>query len=113
MELLSIYVESSLLKKELSDKSVQVELGVENKELGHVLLNYATMHAYSVLIGVDAKEIQHFVKGYSTDLHFSKVLSSPKVKENRENPAFPQYYISDEGLVFFEDSLGRSRLYTR
>lgn len=108
-ELLSVCAENVSSGIKPSDESVQIELEVENKDLGCVSLNYATTHAYSIVIGVDAKEIQRFVDGYSTDPHFSKVSSSLKVEENWENPAFPQYYLGDEGLIFFEDSLGRNR----
>lgn len=83
---------------------------IENDFLGHVEVPYPTSCGYSVLISVDKNEISKFVRAYEEDDYFVKVLQSLRTEENWENPRFPQYFLGDEGLIFFEDDLGRTRL---
>ncbi|GJJ15491.1 hypothetical protein Clacol_009769 [Clathrus columnatus] len=66
--------------------------------------------SYSVIIGINEKELKEFINRYLKDAHFSKVHDALKTEENWENPTYPQYYLGDEGLIFFEDVLRRNQL---
>ncbi|KIJ49014.1 hypothetical protein M422DRAFT_246790 [Sphaerobolus stellatus SS14] len=78
--------------------------------LGEVVVPHSTATVYSILIGLDQTEIQRFQSNYKNDTHFSGILNALGVEENWENPRYPQYSLSDEGLIFFEDSYGNFRL---
>lgn len=83
---------------------------VKNDFIGEMELLYSTVQGYSILIGADEEEMKRFLSGYSLDSHFSKVLGALRIEEKWEDPKFPQYFLGEEGLIFFEDDLGRTRL---
>jgi hypothetical protein len=72
--------------------------------------SYATSQCYSVLVGLSASEIREWVAGYSQDPHFSKVLRGWKAETDWSNPLYPQYHLSESGLIYFEDWQGNNRL---
>ncbi|PBK78930.1 hypothetical protein ARMSODRAFT_862583, partial [Armillaria solidipes] len=64
----------------------------------------------SLLVGLASEEIEEWRKGYSDDPHFSEVLTSLQDPKAHLTPQFPQYYYSDEGLLYFEDYNGNNCL---
>ncbi len=65
---------------------------------------------YSLLVGLSTEELANWRTAYHMDFHFAEVLKSLQDPKSDITPAFPQYFYSDEGLLYFEDSLGNSRL---
>lgn len=68
-----------------------------------------TSRSYSTLVGMDQEEISRWKAAYSEDPHFSLVLKAMREDENNSIP-FPQYQYSDNRLLYFEDSMGNSRM---
>jgi hypothetical protein len=71
---------------------------------------YVTSRNFSITIHSDPDEIAEWVKGYQADSYFKKVLDTLKEETNYLNPKYPQYFTSDEGLLYFEDWEGNNRL---
>lgn len=70
----------------------------------------SSARSYSLLVGLASEEIEEWRKGYSADPHFAEVLASLQDPKAHLTPQFPQYYYSDEGLLYFEDYNGNNRL---
>ncbi|KAI0363080.1 hypothetical protein BV20DRAFT_923154, partial [Pilatotrama ljubarskyi] len=64
----------------------------------------------TLLVGLAEDEVQRWREGYSQDAHFQQVLDSIRTEDDPLAPTFPQYYVSDEGLIYFEDWNGANRL---
>lgn len=66
---------------------------------------------YNLLIQISSEEIQEWRNGYLQDEHFAQVLEAKKSSETAsQGDTFPQYLYGDNGLLFFEDSQGNTRL---
>ncbi len=65
---------------------------------------------YSLLVGLSPEELASWRAGYRADSHYAEVLESLQDPKSNIAPAFPQYFYLDEGLLYFEDSAGNSRL---
>ncbi|KII96106.1 hypothetical protein PLICRDRAFT_75925, partial [Plicaturopsis crispa FD-325 SS-3] len=63
-----------------------------------------------VLIGISPEDITAWRKGYTNDDHFSAVLKSLQIETQTNEPEYPQYFLSDTGLLYFEDAAGNNRL---
>lgn len=76
-----------------------------------IQLPYVTAQNYSTLISINQNEISEWVSAYATDKHFSAVQQSFRsgVEDNKRE-TFPQYLCSEEGLIYFIDSMGNTRL---
>jgi hypothetical protein len=70
--------------------------------------DYATSNTYSVLVGMDNEGLESWKKGYTTDQFYSKVLNVFRVNGDKDGN-YPQYQVI-EGLIYFEDWNGNSRL---
>lgn len=73
-------------------------------------ISYSTTSRYSTVVGIGKEEVGRWRDAYATDDHFSKVLTAFKVEDDFVNPAYRQYLYSDEGLIYFEDAYGNTRL---
>ena len=62
-------------------------------------------------IYLDKEEIYEWIQEYSRDHHLVKIIDEIRNEETFWNPKYPQYYLSDEGLLYFEDWEGNLRLY--
>lgn len=58
---------------------------------------------------MDEVEILRWKAAYEDDPHFNSVLKAIKEDENNDIP-FLQYQYSDNGLLYFKDSLGNTRM---
>lgn len=77
---------------------------------GHKIeVPYTTSKAYSIIIGLAPEEITRWREAYLKDGHFQKVLYS-KNSDEANCPEYPQYFYGDEGLIYFEDNQGNTRL---
>ncbi|KAJ3007678.1 hypothetical protein NUW54_g3453 [Trametes sanguinea] len=64
----------------------------------------------TLLVGIAETEVRKWRHEYLKDPHYRQVLESFRVQNDPTAPTFPQYFISDEGLIYFEDWNGASRL---
>ncbi|KAI0070083.1 hypothetical protein K474DRAFT_1582616, partial [Panus rudis PR-1116 ss-1] len=63
-----------------------------------------------LLIGLSSHELDSWCKEYSEDTHFGKILEALAEENNPSKPQFPQYFMGDNGLLYFEDYDGSNRL---
>lgn len=77
---------------------------------GSTTLSYQVASRYATVVGIDKEEVQRWRDAYAKDEHFAKVLNAFKTEEDFVNPAYRQYLYSDDGLIYFEDSYGNTRL---
>ena len=87
--------------------SIPVKLRVGNSD--EVETYQTTSQSYSTLVGIDQDEISRWKRNYDEDPHFKLVLKTMREDEDNSVP-FPQYQYSDNGLLYFEDSMGNTRL---
>lgn len=71
---------------------------------------YQASSKHSLLVGITPGEVQTWKKAYSKDEHFKIVKKNLETETDWSNPEFPQYTTTPEGLVYFEDHQGNSRL---
>ncbi|CDO77172.1 hypothetical protein BN946_scf184675.g4 [Trametes cinnabarina] len=72
-------------------------------------VSYTAAISSSLVIGIAPAELRRWQAGYREDGHFSKVLDSFQ-DDDLSNPAYPQYHLGDEGLIYFEDWNSAHRL---
>ncbi len=70
----------------------------------------ATAQFYNILVHIRPEELMKWRTTYQDNPHFKEVLESLQEPDSHISPRYPQYQYSDEGLLFFEDSNGNSRL---
>ncbi|HXP51692.1 MAG TPA: reverse transcriptase domain-containing protein, partial [Bacteroidia bacterium] len=71
---------------------------------------YHFSKSYNILIHVSPQELGKWKIAYSQDSYFSQILETLRLEENIINPTYPQYFASEDGLVYFEDWNGNNRL---
>ena len=98
---------SSELKIEEENLHVPVNLRVGDHD--EIETFQTTSRSYSILVGIDQDEISRWSIAYDEDPHFKSVLQTIRNDESEDIP-FPQYHYSDNGLLYFEDSMGNTRL---
>src|SRR6201999_4582638 len=101
--------------EESEDSTLIVDLPFEAKDNSAedpvpLQLKYHTSRSYSLTIHIDSEEIKQWTKGYSEDPYFKKVIETLQMEENLLNPKYPQYFVGDNGLIYFEDWEGNMRL---
>lgn len=96
-EALALHTEESCIK-------VPLPTGMEADVL------YSSSAYFMTLIGISPDEVEQWRQGYMEDPHFTKVMEAFRTEDNFADPAYSQYIYSDNGLIFFEDSQGNSRL---
>lgn len=82
---------------------VNIPLNLDGgREVG---IPYQTSQSFSTTIQIESQEIQNWKDAYASNLHFSQVLKN-QGKGGNENLTFQQYHHSEDGLIYFEDSIG-------
>lgn len=95
------------LEVEDNNISMSVPLALANGE--EVGTEYSMSWSYSTTVQIDKNEVQRWTDAYARDLHFKSVIEDKR--ENKETGlTFSQYHYSVEGLVYFEGSMGNTRL---
>jgi hypothetical protein len=101
-------------EEEEHDSSWEIKVKIEDypESTSYYLTSipYATSRNFSITIHADSEEINEWVKGYQSDSHFNKVIDSIRTETNPLNPKFSQYFLGDNGLLYFEDWEGNNRL---
>ena len=72
-------------------------------------ISQATSCSYMTLVGMEPNEISRWKAAYDEDAHFRSVLKAIREDEDNSVP-YPQYQYSDNGLLYFEDSMGNTRM---
>ncbi len=67
---------------------------------------------YTTIIGgLSTQELENWIAAYKDDKHYRKVNEEfNKYPGIDKTEAFPQYYLSEKGLIYFQDSEGNTRL---
>ncbi|KAI0072404.1 hypothetical protein K474DRAFT_1581376, partial [Panus rudis PR-1116 ss-1] len=63
-----------------------------------------------LLVGLSDEELKTWAAEYSSDNHFSKVLAALRSEKDPSLSNYPQYFMNDNGLLYFNDYEGSSRL---
>ena len=92
---------------EHDNTSTDIPLRWENEE--EIRIPYLTPRSFSLTVQIDDQEVQKWKNAYAKDPHFIQVLEGRK-KDGDANLTFQQYHYSEDGLIYFEDSIGNTRL---
>jgi len=95
---------------ERSERPHFANANFQTADFGEIDIPYVSAKGFSVVIGIDPEEIRNFAEGYQQDNYFRRILQAMRTEEDLENPMYPQYSLSDQGLIFFEDWMGNLRL---
>ncbi|KAF9471191.1 hypothetical protein BDN70DRAFT_901533 [Pholiota conissans] len=76
----------------------------EHKETCILASTYQTLLTHRLLINIGQEEQVKWINAYVNDVHYNKV------KKDVEHTDFPQYHFRDNGLIFFQDLEGNTRL---
>lgn len=85
---------------------INIPLKLVDKE---VEVQYSTSQAFSTVVHIDEREIRKWKDAYNNDPHFRLVLEGEK-KGKETELTFLQHHYSGNGLIYFEDSVGNTRL---
>ena len=108
-KLLNVAARFAEAELQIEDNSTHMKVllgSTDDKEIG---IQYLTSRSYSTMIHIDKRELQEWKDAYAKDPHFSLVINS-KTQGEEGSLTFPQYHHSEEGLIYFEDSVGNTRL---
>ena len=75
-----------------------------------IVIPYSTSQSYSTIVRLDQEEIREWKNAYARDPHFNMVCKNKAEKEGLIDVTYPQYHCTEEGLVYFVDSTGNTRL---
>ncbi len=73
-------------------------------------LPFQSAQTHTLLVGISEDEVKEWREAYQEDVHYRSVLDSFKKSTAHIAPEYPQYFYSDNGLIYFEDSNGNNRL---
>ena len=71
---------------------------------------YCSSRTYNILVSMDPSIIEEWSVGYTTDPYFSGIIRQLRDESHPTTPLHPEYYYSDNGLLYFEDWNGNNRL---
>ena len=93
-------------KEEEQDYRITLNIPFKDEDT----IPYVTSRNYSIMVHINEDEIQEWVLAYKEDNYFKKVIEQLRTEDNLMNPKYPQYYMSEKGLLYFEDSEGNIRV---
>ena len=100
------FIETEL---QIEEDNVSTSLPLVLSNGKEVELQYSTSRSYTTTIQIDALEVQKWKNEYARDLH-SKLVVEDKKEDNETGLSCSQYHYSAEGLLYFKDSAGNTRL---
>ena len=100
------FAEAELL---LEDDSLSVKVPLALSDGKEIEIQCSTSQTYSTTVQINKQELLKWKSAYAKDPHFKLVVES-KTKGEEASLTFPQYHHSEEGLIYFEDSVGNTRL---
>jgi hypothetical protein len=80
-----------------------------HEETDHTLkIPYAISRKHKLTIHIDLEEVKEWISGYTSDPYFSKIINHLCSEINWQNPRYPQFFLGDNGLLFFKDWEGNN-----
>jgi len=107
--LLSVTARFAESELQLESDSTNINVSLLLVDGEEVLIPYETSWTYSTMVEIDEQEILKWKNAYTWDPHFNLVCRS-KEEDEKVNITFPQHHYSKEGLIYFVDSMGNTRL---
>ncbi len=102
-------MKKSLLQEFREEESTPtVTLPINTSAEGYEIEYKAATHCQTISV-IAADDLETLRKHQEADMHFGKVIQAFRSETNAVSE-FPQYFISDNGLCYFEDAIGGSRL---
>ena len=80
------------------------------EESQDITMPYSTSRNHSLTVHFDPEETKEWVNAYLEDPYFQRIIESLKSEDNLLNPRYPQFFSSDQGMLYFEDWEGNMRL---
>lgn len=73
-------------------------------------MTYTTVTQTGLVVGLAPREYRKWRTAITQDRHFNTVLNAISAENDPSNPTFPQYFLGDDGLLYFDDWDGSPRL---
>ncbi|THH23196.1 hypothetical protein EUX98_g7980, partial [Antrodiella citrinella] len=83
---------------------------VEDHQAATPTLSYVASTHSSLVVGLSDGEIKRWKQGYDKDDEFTKVLKILNSADDKSQETYSHYFRSEDGLLYFEDWNGASRL---
>ena len=100
------FAESEL---EMEENNVSQSIYLPSVSGKDIEIPYRTSQSYTTTVQLDEQEIWEWKDTYAQDPHFKLVCKS-KAEDQGVDVAFPQYHYNREGLIYFVDLTGNTRL---
>ncbi|KAG8705607.1 hypothetical protein FRC09_002854 [Ceratobasidium sp. 395] len=71
-------------------------------------IDYEMSASYNLIASIDSTEVSRFISAYENDKHFSKIIHD--IRKSHLVSPYPQYYIEDNGLLYFTGNEGNPQL---
>jgi hypothetical protein len=91
-----------------TDESSETESRVADKE---IIVTDETPVSKKLNSYMSKNEIKEWIDAYGQDQKTSGIIKEMRSETQPINPRYPQYYLNDEGLLYFDDWEGNLRLY--
>ncbi|KLO04365.1 hypothetical protein SCHPADRAFT_840704, partial [Schizopora paradoxa] len=72
-------------------------------------ISYKAATTYTAISVIGADDIEELRKKQEKDEYFGKIIQTFRT-DDKACYQYPQYYVADNGLCYFEDSIGGTRL---
>ena len=108
-KLLDVAMKFAEAELQLEDNSLSAKVPLSLSDGKEVEIHYSTLQTYSTTVQIDEQELRKWKDAYAKDPHFKLVIES-KIRNEETGLTFSQYHHSEEGLIYFEDSVGNTRL---
>ena len=93
-----------------SSVSTSVEMDIVGQGTS-IDFDYQTSSSYNLSVHIAPEEINRWKEAYLKDAHVCAIIQEMKDEPNLHNPKYPLHFLSDDGLLFWEDWQGNMRLY--
>lgn len=94
---------------QITEDTIHVPINLKVGDSEEVETLQTASSKYTTLVGMDQDEVLKWKVAYDEDPHFSSVLKA--IREDKDNNIpYLQYQYSDHGLLYFEDSMGNTRM---
>ncbi|THH26480.1 hypothetical protein EUX98_g7699 [Antrodiella citrinella] len=91
--------------------TVSVELIDSDAQESQVpALSYIASTRTSLIVGLSDKEVERWRSGYLKDNYFSNIIRTLTSADDKSQETYSHYFRSQDGLLYFEDWNGSSRL---
>ncbi len=96
-------------KQNRGANSVGPPVSMEASVLGRTC-SFAVATEHSLISNFNVEDRASYMQGYEEDSHFQDVLLHFRSQEDARRSAYTQYFLNDDGLIYFQDWRGGDRL---